>query len=40
MFRTGRDDLYGFQVKNAEFDGFIKLLLRSYSGLFTGLCED
>ena len=36
MFRTGRDDLYGFQVHNAEFDGFIKLLLRSYSGLFTG----
>jgi ATP-dependent DNA helicase RecQ len=36
IFRTGRDDLYGFQVKNAEFDGFIKLLLRSYSGLFTG----
>ena len=36
MFRTGRDDLYGFQVKNAEFDGFIKLLLRSYSGLFSG----
>ena len=36
MFRTGRDDLYGFQVKNAEFDSFIKLLLRSYSGLFTG----
>ncbi len=36
MFRTGRDDLYGFQVKNAGFDGFIKLILRSYSGLFTG----
>ena len=36
MFRTGRDDLYSFQVKNAEFDGFIKLILRSYSGLFTG----
>ena len=36
IFRTGRDDLYGFQVKNAEFDGFIKLLLRSYTGLFTG----
>jgi len=35
MFRTGRDDLYGFQVKNAEFDAFIKLILRSYSGLFT-----
>jgi ATP-dependent DNA helicase RecQ len=36
MFRTGRDELYGFQVKNAEFDSFIKLLLRSYSGFFTG----
>ena len=36
MFRVGRDDLYGFQVKNAEFDGFIKLLLRSYTGLFSG----
>ncbi len=36
MFRTGRDDLYGFQVKNEEFDAFIKLLLRSYSGLFSG----
>ena len=36
IFRTGRDDLYGFQVNNAEFDGFIKLLLRSYTGLFTG----
>lgn len=35
MFRTGRDDLYGFQVKNEEFDTFIKLLLRSYSGLFS-----
>jgi ATP-dependent DNA helicase RecQ len=36
MFRTGRDNLYGFQVKNAEFDAFLKLLLRSYSGLFSG----
>jgi ATP-dependent DNA helicase RecQ len=36
MFRTGRDDLYGFQVKNAKFDDFIKLLLRSYSGMFSG----
>ncbi len=34
-FRAGRDELYNFQVKNAEFDGFIKLLLRSYSGLFS-----
>jgi len=35
MFKTGRDELYNFQVRHAGFDGFIKLLLRSYSGLFT-----
>jgi ATP-dependent DNA helicase RecQ len=35
IFIVGRDDLYKFQVANASFDGFIKLLLRSYSGLFT-----
>lgn len=34
-FQVSRDDLYKFQVANAEFDGFIKLLLRSYTGLFT-----
>ncbi len=34
-FVVGRDDLYKFQVANATFDGFIKLLLRSYTGLFT-----
>jgi ATP-dependent DNA helicase RecQ len=34
-FLVGRDDLYKFQVANAAFDGFIKLLLRSYTGLFT-----
>jgi ATP-dependent DNA helicase RecQ len=34
-FRMGRDDLYHFQVKHADFDSFIKLLLRTYSGLFT-----
>jgi ATP-dependent DNA helicase RecQ len=28
-------DLYKFQVANESFDGFIKLLLRSYTGLFT-----
>lgn len=42
-FIVGRDDLYRFQVANATFDGFIKLLLRSYSGLFTnytGIDED
>ncbi len=34
-FVTGRDDLYKFQVANEMFDGFIKLLLRSYTGMFT-----
>ncbi|PTN06348.1 ATP-dependent DNA helicase RecQ [Mangrovibacterium marinum] len=34
-FRVGRDELYRFQVANAQYDGFIKLLLRSYSALFT-----
>jgi len=34
-FLTGRDDLYKFQIANAKFDGFIKLILRSYSGLFS-----
>jgi ATP-dependent DNA helicase RecQ len=32
---VGRDDLYKFQVANESFDGFIKLLLRSYTGMFT-----
>ncbi len=35
FFKVGRDDLYKFQVSNIKFDGFIKLLLRSYSGLFS-----
>jgi ATP-dependent DNA helicase RecQ len=34
-FVVGRDDLYKFQVANESFDGFIKLLLRSYPGMFT-----
>jgi ATP-dependent DNA helicase RecQ len=34
-FLLGRDDLYKFQIKNSSFDGFIKLLLRSYTGLFS-----
>jgi ATP-dependent DNA helicase RecQ len=42
-FRVDRDDLYRFQVANSSFDGFIKLLLRSYTGLFsnyTAIDED
>jgi ATP-dependent DNA helicase RecQ len=35
-FIVNRDDLYKFQIANEDFDGFIKLLLRSYTGLFTG----
>jgi ATP-dependent DNA helicase RecQ len=35
-FTVSRDDLYKFQVANAAFDGFIKLVLRSYTGLFSG----
>jgi ATP-dependent DNA helicase RecQ len=35
-FIVGRDELYKFQVANASFDGFIKLLLRTYSGVFNG----
>lgn len=34
-FQVNRDDLYKFQVANSDFDGFVKLLLRSYTGLFT-----
>jgi ATP-dependent DNA helicase RecQ len=34
-FLMTRDDLYRFQVSNPLFDAFIKLLLRSYSGVFT-----
>ncbi|MDD4746479.1 MAG: ATP-dependent DNA helicase RecQ [Salinivirgaceae bacterium] len=33
-FIVNRDDLYRFQVANLQFDAFIKLLLRSYTGLF------
>ncbi len=35
-FTVSRDELYKFQVANASFDGFVKLVLRSYTGLFNG----
>jgi len=35
-FPVSRDDLYRFQIANESFDGFIKLILRSYSGVFSG----
>ena len=34
FFTVNRDDLYKFQIANQNFDSFIKLLLRSYTGLF------
>ncbi len=34
-FVVTRDDLYKFQVANEEYDRFIKLLLRTYSGMFS-----
>jgi len=34
-FRAQRDELYKFQIENADFDTFIKLLLRTYTGVFT-----
>jgi ATP-dependent DNA helicase RecQ len=35
LFTLNRDDLYKFQIENQKFDGFIKLLLRSYTGVFS-----
>jgi ATP-dependent DNA helicase RecQ len=34
-FESNREDIYRFQVENKSLDPFIKLLLRSYSGVFT-----
>lgn len=43
FFEIGRDDLYKYQVANKQFDNFIKLVLRIYSGIFsnyTGIDEE
>ena len=34
MFKASKSDLYEFQVANSSFDSFIKLILRTYSGVF------
>ena len=34
-FIVSKEDLYSFQVENIKYDGFVKLLLRSYSGVFS-----
>jgi ATP-dependent DNA helicase RecQ len=36
MVITNRENLYRFEVANASYEPFIKMLLRSYSGLFDG----
>lgn len=36
FFAVSREELYKFQVANRTFDDFIKLILRSYTGLFSG----
>ncbi len=38
-FESEREDLYRFQVENKTLDPFIKLLLRSYSGVFTDFVQ-
>jgi ATP-dependent DNA helicase RecQ len=35
MFSIGHGELYTFQVENPGYDAFIKLLLRSYGGVFS-----
>ena len=35
LFTVRRDDLYKIQTSNAGLDAFIKLILRSYTGVFT-----
>jgi ATP-dependent DNA helicase RecQ len=35
LFTVRRDDLYRIQLGNADMDAFIKLILRSYTGVFT-----
>jgi ATP-dependent DNA helicase RecQ len=34
-FLVNRDELYRFQIANKDFDAFIKLVLRSYTGVFS-----
>lgn len=38
-FNLNKEELYKFQVVNIQLDGFIKLLLRSYTGLFDGFVK-
>jgi ATP-dependent DNA helicase RecQ len=35
MFSVSRDDLYKIRVEQRELDGFIRILLRTYTGIFS-----
>ncbi|NLA25482.1 MAG: RecQ family ATP-dependent DNA helicase, partial [Bacteroidales bacterium] len=35
FFPMNRDELYNFQISQRDYDAFIKLLLRNYTGVFT-----
>lgn len=37
--KTDKETLYRFQVENESYDAFIKLVLRSYSGVFSGFVK-
>ena len=39
MFLISREELYKYQVANRQADAFIKLLLRSYTGLFSNYAD-
>jgi ATP-dependent DNA helicase RecQ len=39
LFIVNRNELYDFQIANSYYDNFIKLLLRSYMGVFTNFCS-
>jgi len=36
MITQSKNDLYQFQVSNINYDGFVRMLLRNYEGLFDG----
>lgn len=39
FFVLDKEELYRFQVANPKYDSFIKILLRSYAGLFNGFVK-
>ncbi len=39
MVSLDKEELYRFQVANPKFDAFIKLMLRSYPGIFSGFIK-